>query len=140
MDFLDRRRRVWPRVGECYTDSTNVAHDRYGEGSVMVWGGITMTGKTDLHVCQGRVTCMYYLDNVLAPYVIPFAQRQVPGFIFQDDNARSCYRLPSAAEYSYFIVACDDLSPIEHVWGILGKRVRRHTPQPRTLGELGAAL
>ena len=33
-----------------------------------------------------------------------------------------------------------DLSPIEHVWGILGKRVRRRTPQPRTLGELGAAL
>ena len=33
-----------------------------------------------------------------------------------------------------------DLSPIEHVWDILGKRVRRRTPQPRTLGELGAAL
>ena len=78
LDFLDRRRRVWRRFGECYTDPTNVAHDRYGGGSVMVWGGITMTGKTDLHVCQGRVTGMYYRDNVLAPYVIPFAQRHGP--------------------------------------------------------------
>ena len=33
-----------------------------------------------------------------------------------------------------------DLWPIEHVWDILGKRVRRRTPQPRTLGELGATL
>ena len=27
----------------------------------MVWDGITMTGKTDLHVCQGRVTGVYWL-------------------------------------------------------------------------------
>ena len=33
-----------------------------------------------------------------------------------------------------------DLSPIEHVWDILGKLVRRRSPQPRTLGQLGAAL
>ena len=89
LDFLDRRPRVWRRVGERYTDPARVAHDRYGGGSVMVWGGITMTGKTDLHVCQGRVTGVYYRDNVLAPYVIPFAQRHSPRFIFQDDNTRA---------------------------------------------------
>ena len=47
----------------------------------MIWGGITMTGKPDLHVCQGRVTGVFYRDNVLAPYVIPLAQRHGPGFI-----------------------------------------------------------
>ena len=33
-----------------------------------------------------------------------------------------------------------DLSPIEHVWDILGQRVRQRVPQPRTLQVLGAAL
>ena len=29
--------------------------------------------QTDVHVCQCRVTEVYYWDNVLAPGVIPFA-------------------------------------------------------------------
>ena len=33
-----------------------------------------------------------------------------------------------------------DLSPIEHVWDILGLRVRQRVPRPRTLQALGAAL
>ena len=43
----------------------------------MVWGGITMTRKTDLHVCQGRVTGVYYRDNVLAPYVCSTSQPKI---------------------------------------------------------------
>ena len=45
-----------------------------------------MTGRTDLNVSQGRVNGVYYRDNVLAPYVIPFARRHGRGFVFQDDN------------------------------------------------------
>lgn len=147
LDFLDGRRRVWRRAGERFTDPARVAHDRYGAGSVMVWGGVTMTGRTDLHVCIGRVTGLYYRDNVLAPYVIPFARRHGHGFIFQDDNARA-HRARVVTEYLQqqnirslpWPAMSPDLSPIEHVWDILGKRVRRRNPLPRTLGELGAAL
>ena len=147
LDFLDRRRKVWRRAGERYTDSARVAHDRYGGGSVMVWAGITMTGRTDLHVCQGRVNWVYYRDNVLAPYVIPFSRRHGRGFVFQDDNARA-HRARVVTNYLQrrniqtlpWPAMSPDLSPIEHVWDILGKRVRRRIPQPRTLGELGAAL
>ena len=78
LDFLDRRRRVWRRVGERYTDPARVAPDRYGGGYVMVWGGITMTSKTDLHACQVWVTGVCYRDNVLAPYVILFAPELSP--------------------------------------------------------------
>ena len=39
----------------------------------MVWVVITMTDKTDIHVCQGQVTEVYSLDNMLAPDVIPLA-------------------------------------------------------------------
>ena len=90
---------------------------------------------------------MHYRDNVLAPYVIPFAQRHGPRFIFQDDNARA-HRARVVSDYLQrrnihtlpWPGISTDLSPIEHVWDILSKRVRRRTPQPRTLGELGAAL
>ena len=47
-------------VGERYSDATNLPHDRYGGGSVTVWGGVTTNERTDLHVCQGRVTGVYY--------------------------------------------------------------------------------
>ena len=32
-----------------------------------------MTDKTDVHVCQGRDTGVYYWDNVLVLNAIPFA-------------------------------------------------------------------
>ena len=108
-----------------------------------------MTGKTDLHMCQGRVTGVYYWDtvHVLAPYVIPFAQRHGLSFIFQDDNARA-HQARVVTDYLQrrnirtlpWPAMSPDLSSTEHVWDILGKRVRRHSPQGRTLDELGAAL
>ena len=48
-----------------------------------------MTSKTDIYVCQGRVTRVYYRGNVFAPYVIPFARRHGRGFVFQDVFARA---------------------------------------------------
>lgn len=42
----DGRRRVWRRDGErCHP--AEVVY-RYGTGSVMVWAGLTISGRTDL--------------------------------------------------------------------------------------------
>ena len=38
LDMLDRRRRVWRHRGERYANCAIVEHDRYGGGSLMVWG------------------------------------------------------------------------------------------------------
>ena len=138
LDFLDRRRRAWYQNGEHYTDPARVGHDWYGGGSVMVWGVISMTGKTDLHVCQGRVTGVYYRDNVLAPYLIPSAKRHGPRFIFKDDNARA-HRARVVTDYLQrrnirtllWPAMSSDLSPIKYVWDIIGKRVPRHITQLR---------
>ena len=41
LEFCDGRQRVWRRRGEQYFDAANLPHDRYGGGSVTVWGGVT---------------------------------------------------------------------------------------------------
>ena len=46
LDMLDRRRRVWRRRGERYANCAIVEHDRYGGGSLMVWGGISIRSRT----------------------------------------------------------------------------------------------
>ena len=48
-----------------------------------------MTGRTELHNCQGNVTGFYYRDNIMEPIVVPYARRQGKVFIFQDDNSRA---------------------------------------------------
>ena len=98
VDFLDRHRRMWRRRNERFHDVNVIRHDQFGGGSVMVWGGITAAGRTDLHVVAGRVTGQYYRDNILAAHVVPFARRHGRRFNFQDDNAR-CHRARIVTDY-----------------------------------------
>ena len=46
----DARRRVYRRPNERYLDATVRETIHFGGGSVMVWGGITLNGRTALHV------------------------------------------------------------------------------------------
>ncbi|GFV16316.1 transposable element Tcb2 transposase [Trichonephila clavipes] len=55
----------------------------------MVWGGISIGGRTDLHIIRnGTLTVRRYADEILRPYVIPYAVAIGDFFVFQDDNAR----------------------------------------------------
>ena len=69
-----RPARVWRRPGERYEDCYIVETDRYGGGSVMVWGGASYEGRTDLCVINlGTLTALRYRDELLDPIVRPFA-------------------------------------------------------------------
>ncbi len=66
LSTCDRRERVWRSRGERYAACNIVQHDRFGGGSVMVWGGLSMEGCTDLYsldqgspssVLEGRCPC-----------------------------------------------------------------------------------
>ena len=128
--------------GECYQPPAGITHDRCGGGSVMSLGGIAMIGKSE-HVCQANVTGLYHRDNVIDPTVVPYACRHGNAFIFQDDHARvirarfvhahlqfgRITTLPWPAESL-------DLSPMEHLWDILGRRVRRRPHKPQDIIQL----
>ena len=48
LDFTDRRQLVWRMPKERFDEIYVAEHDRYGKGSVVVWAGIIVNGKTDL--------------------------------------------------------------------------------------------
>jgi hypothetical protein len=55
----------------------------------MVWGGITLTGRTELVVLRGGyLTAVRYLRDIVEPHAIPFAENMGRDFILQQDNAR----------------------------------------------------
>ena len=75
LDMLDRRRRIWRHRGERYTNCAIVEHDRYGGGSLMVWGGISVRFRTELLVLNGTLTGQRYISEVLQLVVVPFVQQ-----------------------------------------------------------------
>ena len=75
--FADGRLRVRRRTGESTDENNIVERDRYGGGSVLIWGGILVchNGKTELVTVNGRLTAHGYCDEIIIPVVIPVLQR-----------------------------------------------------------------
>lgn len=144
----DGRMRVWRRQGERFAACNVVQVDAFGGGSIMVWAGICLGSRTDLHIFQqGGITLIRYRDEILEPVVRPFAGAVGDGFIFMQDNAR-----PHTARVSMNFLQEEgihvmdwparspDLNPIEHCWDMLGRRVRARNQLPRSVADLRTAL
>ena len=56
----DGRRLVYRRRGERFADACVVERDRFGGGSVMVWGGIAHGIKSQLIIVAGNMTAVRY--------------------------------------------------------------------------------
>ncbi|GFT82286.1 transposable element Tcb2 transposase [Trichonephila clavipes] len=117
---------------------------RFGGGGVLVYGGISIDGRTDLYIIRdGHLTARRYRDDILRPIVVPYAAAIGDDFIFMDDNCSP----PRANLVEDFLFeegivrmegpACSpDMNPIEHVCDALGRRVAVRKPPPKTLQEL----
>jgi hypothetical protein len=72
---MDRRARVWRRRGKRFQIANIAEHVRYGGGSVMVCGGISCNGRTDLVVVnRGTLTGQRYIDDILKNQVRLYAE------------------------------------------------------------------
>ena len=112
-------------------------HDRYRSGSVMMWGCISWTSKTHMIRINGTLTALRYVEEIVLSVVVPYLQECSVTEIFQQDNARphsaaltqqafqrnSVEVLPWPAHSS-------DLSSIEHVWDVLGRRINYQEKYP----------
>lgn len=65
VDFADERLRVWRGRNERFDTEHIIQRDRYGGGSVMVWGGISHRGKTVLLVANGTLNSQRYCDEIM---------------------------------------------------------------------------
>lgn len=64
--------------------------DNYAGDSVLVWGEVSLGGRTDLYVLpHGILNAQRYRDDILYPIVRPYAAAIDNIFIFQTDNALS---------------------------------------------------
>ena len=134
----DGRSRVYRRVGERYADACVIQRRYFSGCSVMVWGGVKERGRTLLVVDAGYLTGRRY--------VIPFIQAQANNVTFQQDNARPHivrvvrdYLTHQHVDVLPWPAVSLDLSPIEHVWDEMERRLRHLQNQPVTLVEMGPA-
>ncbi|GFS92895.1 transposable element Tcb2 transposase [Trichonephila clavipes] len=133
-----RRRSLWCREHRNW----------YGGRGVLVWGGIMLGSRTDLHIFDASsVNGTRYCNKILLPYVRLFRGAMGLQFLFMDDNA-PCHRTVAAEQLleSEDIERMDwparspDLNPIKHVWDFLGRRLAARTLPPVTIRELRLAL
>ncbi|GFV39253.1 transposable element Tcb2 transposase [Trichonephila clavipes] len=139
---------IWREQGSRNHPSNIIERDRYGGRGVLVWGGIMLGSRTDLHIFDaGSVNGTRYCNEILLPYVRLFRGAMGLQFLFMDDNA-PCHRTVAAEQLleSEDIERMDwparspDLNPIEHVWDFLGRRLAARTLPPVTIRELRLAL
>ncbi|GFW12272.1 transposable element Tcb2 transposase [Trichonephila clavipes] len=85
---------IWREQRIRYHQSKTVERHSYRGGGILVWAGISLGGHTDLHVFHGgTVTGLRYRDEILDPYVRPYAAAIGNDFILMDDNARDLTEL-----------------------------------------------
>ncbi|GFX42340.1 transposable element Tcb2 transposase [Trichonephila clavipes] len=139
---------IWRERGSRNHPSNIIERDRYGGRGVLVWGGIMLGSRTDLHIFDaGSVNGTRYCNEILLPYVRLFRGVMGLQFLFMDDNA-PCHRTVAAEQLleSEDIERMDwparsaDLNPIEHVWDFLGRSLAARTLPPVMNRELRLAL
>lgn len=100
---------------------------------VMVWGAISYDSRSTLVVIPNTLTANLYVSLVIQPVVLPF-MNSIQGGVFQQDNARPhtavvSQRALQSVDMLPWPARSPDLSPIEHVWDIIGRQLQHH-PQP----------
>ena len=112
-----------------------------------MWGGISAYGRTPLVTINGNLNAHHNMEEVVRPHVMPFVRGQRRNMTFQQDNARPhvARLIMNLLRHGNVLVIdwpsmSPDLSPIEHVWDKMDRRLRQRTTQPVTLQRLSKAL
>ncbi|KFM56978.1 Transposable element Tc1 transposase, partial [Stegodyphus mimosarum] len=144
--YHDGRIRVRRYAGERHLPECIIERHSGRTPGVMVWGAIAYHRRSQLLRIVGNLNSNRYIREVLQPEAVPFLQ-SLPGAVFQQDNAR-----PHTARIvkSFFAAqqvqllpwpACSpDMSPIEHVWDVIGRRLARDPRPVASADELWAGV
>ncbi|GFV38916.1 transposable element Tcb2 transposase [Trichonephila clavipes] len=87
---LDNRR-IFPWRDRGSRNNPSFVHEsvRFGGGGMLVYGGISIDGCTDLYIIlDGLLTARRYREEIFRPIVVPYAAAIGDDFILMDDNCR----------------------------------------------------
>ena len=145
----DQTRRVWRRRQEAaHQDQFVNRRELFGGGGILVWGGMTWEGKTELLVIRGNLNGQRYREEILEGPVRLFAGAFGPAnMILVDDNARP-HRNRIADQFfedsgiarMEWPAKSPDMNPIENIWGIMKQRISRRLRYQHTLNDLEAMV
>ncbi len=136
----DRQRRCWMTKA-----NPRFRNTRQYPSKVLVWGGISLMGSTDIAFIDGTMDAHAY-QEVLRKHLLPVASGFVWPWWFQQDGARphtarstmawmAANGLPTPINWPPY---SPDVSPIENLWGMLVEDV--NATNPGSVTELCTAI
>ncbi|GFW27352.1 transposable element Tcb1 transposase [Trichonephila clavipes] len=142
-----RKTLIWRAPGTRYDQDNTIERHHYGGAGWLVWGGIILGSRTDLHVQSVTMTDHIYRDVILEQHIRLFRCVLGAEFLFMDENARPyLVNIVDECLQSEDITRMDwpanspDLNPIEHVWDMLDRRIKARQPPATFLLEIRRAL
>ncbi|GFV46300.1 transposable element Tcb1 transposase [Trichonephila clavipes] len=114
---------IWRAPGFRYHQENTIERHRYGGAGWLVWGGIFLGSKTDLHVQSVTMPDHIYRDVILEQHARLFRGAMGAEFLFMDDNGHphranivdECLQSEDTTRMDWPAYS-PDLNPIEQGW------------------------
>ncbi|CAH1959968.1 unnamed protein product [Acanthoscelides obtectus] len=146
LGMLDGRARVRRRRGERRNPQFFVERHVHHTVGVMVWGAIAHGSRSLSIFIRGNMNAQRYIHEVLEPHLLPYLDTLADP-TFQQDNARPHVARVTIDFFQHNDVTLlpwprrsPDLSTIEHVWDMMGRRLLNLQRPPQTLEALREEL